>query len=232
MKAHERTPMINCNKCKTDKHETEFYSRSKICKECTKQRQKSAGKAYYEANKDKVLTRTNANYYANKEAHYELCKKWRSLNNDKAKEIAQNGYQRNKELVLERNRTHYYANQSTYTQYKQEWRENNRDKISQTVKAYRNKNLFVSRVKEAIHSSIRRALKTQATPLWANIQDIENIYLMCQQKTMETGIEYHVDHIIPLKGKLVTGLHCESNLRIITKSENCRKSNKLIEEIV
>jgi 5-methylcytosine-specific restriction endonuclease McrA len=40
-----------------------------------------------------------------------------------------------------------------------------------------------------------------------------------------TGIEWHVDHIIPLKGEMVSGLHIYSNLRVIPKIENLRKGN-------
>jgi hypothetical protein len=232
MKTHERAAMINCNKCKVDKEETEFYSKGKVCKECVRARQRVFNKTYYQENKDKILADNNVYYHSNKEAHQALCKRWRAENPDRAKEICRNDYQRNKDSVLSRTKQYYYDNKETYTQYKQQWRNNNGARISQTVKAYRTKNLFVVRVKDAIHAARKRALKTQATPLWANVQAIENIYLMCQQKTMETGVEYHVDHIIPLKGKKVSGLHVENNLRIITQSENCRKSNKHIEEIV
>ena len=232
MKAHERAAMIKCNKCNTDKEETEFYNRSKICKECTKARQRNSGKLYYEANKDKVLARTNANYHANKEVHHNLVRKWRAENSERAKEISSNNYQDNKDLVLKRTNDYYHDNKSVYNEYKRKWRENNRDRASQTTKAYRAKNIERVRLNDIMHSSKRRALKTQCVPSWADLNAIRSIYAECQKVTMETGIEHHVDHIIPLKGRNVTGLHVESNLRIITKSENCRKSNKLIEEIV
>jgi hypothetical protein len=48
----------------------------------------------------------------------------------------------------------------------------------------------------------------------------------------ETGEMYHVDHIIPLKGQKVSGLTVPANLRVIPASENAKKSNKLVEDIV
>jgi hypothetical protein len=67
-----------------------------------------------------------------------------------------------------------------------------------------------------------------ATPKWANIKLIENLYLSSKNISDQTGIPHQVDHIIPLKHKLVCGLHVEQNLRIITKSENSKKSNLFI----
>lgn len=76
------------------------------------------------------------------------------------------------------------------------------------------------------YCSKRRTQKTQASPLWANRKQIKKIYEECYLKTKTTGKKYHVDHIIPLNGKLVSGLHVENNLQIIPASENIKKSNK------
>jgi len=72
----------------------------------------------------------------------------------------------------------------------------------------------------------RRAIKLKASPLWADDIKIKQIYLERINKEFKTGGKYHVDHIIPLQGKNVCGLHIENNLQILPASENIKKSNK------
>jgi hypothetical protein len=76
------------------------------------------------------------------------------------------------------------------------------------------------------HSATRRARIYNATPKWANLKAIKNIYLKAAKLTKETGIQYEVDHIVPLAGKNVCGLHIHSNLQIISKIENVIKGTK------
>ena len=63
------------------------------------------------------------------------------------------------------------------------------------------------------------ALKTR-TPTWANREAIDAIYAEAQRMNMT------VDHIVPLRGKTVSGLHVEYNLQLLTREENARKSNR------
>ena len=75
----------------------------------------------------------------------------------------------------------------------------------------------------AQHATRKKLIK-KATPLWVNKKEIENIYKRASQKTEETGIPYHVDHIMPIVHEKLCGLHVPWNLQVITASENC--SNK------
>lgn len=59
-----------------------------------------------------------------------------------------------------------------------------------------------------------------ATPTWANHELIKAIYAKAKEKGME------VDHIVPLDGKIVCGLHCHHNLQLLTAEENKRKHNR------
>ena len=68
-----------------------------------------------------------------------------------------------------------------------------------------------------------KAEKLNRTPLWANLKIIRDIYDCCPEGC-------HVDHIIPLQGELVSGLHVENNLQYLSKEENLKKSNKYIPE--
>jgi hypothetical protein len=87
--------------------------------------------------------------------------------------------------------------------------------------------------KVAAYNVSRQNAKTGATPKWLtkeHHEQIATIYLQAQIWTEVTGVAYHVDHVIPLKGKNVCGLHVPWNLRSIKGEENIRKSNKMEED--
>lgn len=76
------------------------------------------------------------------------------------------------------------------------------------------------------HAAKRRTAKLQRTPAWADMAAILAVYVEAARLTRETGIQHHVDHDIPLQGKLVSGLHVHNNLQILTGSENSKKRNR------
>jgi len=65
-----------------------------------------------------------------------------------------------------------------------------------------------------------------ATPAWVNWKEVKSIYEEAHSLTKLTGIQFHVDHIIPLRGRRVSGLHVETNLQILTAKENTSKNNR------
>lgn len=80
----------------------------------------------------------------------------------------------------------------------------------------------------AAKAARRRAGKLQATPPWVDHVEIGKFYVEARRLTLETGIIHEVDHIHPLQGRNLCGLHVPWNLQILTKSENSRKRNIFI----
>jgi len=75
----------------------------------------------------------------------------------------------------------------------------------------------------------RQTAKLQRVPKWLTVDQIkvmQAFYQIAAMLTRENNEPWHVDHIIPLQGKNVSGLHVPSNLRVIPGSENVKKSNK------
>ena len=81
-------------------------------------------------------------------------------------------------------------------------------------------------------SSRDRIIRKQATPYWLSKMhkiEIEDIYWCAREMERILGEKFHVDHIVPINGKNVCGLHVPWNLQILTVEENLKKGNKLIE---
>ena len=103
------------------------------------------------------------------------------------------------------------------------YRDNRDNILKQHVEYYEtNKNAFIARAAK------RRASKLKATPDWLTqdqLEDIKNFYWLAQDLKLVTGETYHVDHIVPLKGKSVCGLHVPWNLQVLPADINLSKGN-------
>jgi len=71
----------------------------------------------------------------------------------------------------------------------------------------------------------RQAAQLQRTPPWADMSAIAEFYVEAKRLEELTGIQFHVDHIVPLQGELVSGLHVPANLQLLPAHENLSKSN-------
>lgn len=103
------------------------------------------------------------------------------------------------------------------------WAEENPEKRYEVARNWRLANLD----RCASYASKRRAAELSAMPPWANMLAIQAFYEEARRLTEETGVPYHVDHIVPLQGNGVCGLHVETNLRVIPGPENVRKRAKV-----
>jgi len=114
------------------------------------------------------------------------------------------------------------ANKDKYLEYHRNWREKNREEYRERWNTYRKNN----KDKAAARESARRARKTQATPPWLTDQhnsDMMSMYSLAKKLEKLTGVSMEVDHIVPLKGKTVCGLHVPWNLQVLEKRLNRSK---------
>lgn len=119
----------------------------------------------------------------------------------------------------------YEDNKQHRADYWREWYEENKEYRAASYAQWAKQNPHI------INALIakRTARKLQATPSWANEEVIRAIYAEAARLTRETGIRHEVDHIYPLQSDVVCGLHCETNLQILTKVDNIRKGNRVSE---
>jgi 5-methylcytosine-specific restriction endonuclease McrA len=93
---------------------------------------------------------------------------------------------------------------------------------------YKDRNVDVVRA----DTSVRKRRHREATPRWltpAERLQMRDLYVQARKLTELTRERYVVDHIVPLRGEAVCGLHVPWNLRVITQDENLKKSNKHVD---
>lgn len=88
--------------------------------------------------------------------------------------------------------------------------------MAEVKRRYRLANLS----KDAAESAKKRADRIRATPVWVDVSALQTHYIKAQEWNM------HVDHIVPLRSKLVCGLHVPWNLQLLAGPENLAKGNR------
>lgn len=118
---------------------------------------------------------------------------------------------KNRGLILQRSKEYVLANP---------------EKRKATMKAYRQANPE----KDLESTRRRQAAALLRTPKWLTVNDIwmmQEAYKLARLRTKITGISWHVDHVLPLQGKIVSGLHTPYNLQVIPAKQNLEKANKV-----
>lgn len=135
-------------------------------------------------------------------------------------------YDENATAQISRYREYRENNLERSRQATRNWRMNNPDAVKDYKKRQAAANPHLNRLKVAS----RRAARQQRIPKWFGEFDrfmIEEAADLASRRESATGIKWHVDHMIPMRAKLASGLHCGDNLQVIPESMNVRKHNKL-----
>lgn len=175
----------------------------KICSRCCEQ------KPFYEFSSHK-LTRDGLRGEC-KICHAKETARWKKENPDKHKaQQKRHGKKYNSQINL-KSRIRYGATLEYQRARKSAYKKLNRGKENALLAKY-------------------RATKKMATPPWLtalHFQQIEIFYDAAAKLTKEFGVKMDVDHIIPIQGEIVCGLHVPWNLQILTAKENQSKGNRI-----
>lgn len=197
----------------------------KICKKC--QASELVNKFEHGRAICKICRATqNAEFYQKNENKIRLAKKeYRGINKETISEKAKEIYQQNRLSILTQKAIYYKNNRETILSRSNEYYKSNKERIIISKAAYAKKNAD----KLASRNAKRRAVLIQACPQWLSIKQlrrIEAFYRLAKYLTKKSNTPHEVDHIVPLKGKNVNGLHAPWNLQILTRYKNRQKSNR------
>jgi hypothetical protein len=220
--------MCICKRCNVDKPLDEFQMdkrRNKhygTCRVCRVKAQNDRRLANIEESRKKTREYLREWRIKNPEKAHATDKRYSEKNRDKRNAYAKQYRKDNPEKVQEQNKAWAKANPEKIRAYGQKavkaWLERNPDYQSNFYKA--NKERYIAA------SARRRAAQDSATPSWLTAIDkamIQEMYDVSEARYIQTGIKHHVDHIVPINGKGVAGMHVPWNLQVITAHENLSK---------
>jgi hypothetical protein len=126
----------------------------------------------------------------------------------------------------DKNKAWREANPEKMAQYKKDWQEKNKDKYKQNLKRWKKDN--PAKILAYVHE--RQAAQIKAIPKWYGEFDvfvIQEALSLSTRRNSTTGIKWHMDHMIPLRSKTASGLHCALNIQVIPEALNVRKRNTM-----
>ena len=123
-----------------------------------------------------------------------------------------------------RERSEYYREYYQRNRLKKiEYAKNQRELLGPKVLAEYQRNYYLkNHHMMAYKKALRRSRKKLATPIWADLDKINEVYANCPDDNDMT-----VDHIIPITSPIVCGLHVSWNMQFLSRSANSKKGNSL-----
>lgn len=147
-------------------------------------------------------------------------------NAEREKATRRKRYKNNRNKELANNKAWRQNNPNGAAVASKNWRENNPDKNRKSKRNWLGNNLD----KNAASAAKYHAAKKNRTPPWLkedHLIEIQKFYTEAAELSTQKGIKYSVDHIVPLQGETVSGLHVPWNLQVIPMTDNSRKGNRL-----
>ncbi len=227
VKAHESAAVKQCKRCGIEKALTAFQvnkrsdgsgKHSPTCKRC-----------YLDAHNERYAA--NEHIRTARKAH---AARWFAQNLERKRETDALRYAAKRDVILEQKKQYHTKNYAAQIKpYKDAYLA--KPEVIESRREYQ-KQYHVSYYAEHKTDYLakfvaRRSAKDKAMPKWADRYVMAGLYRAARDLTQKTGIRHEVDHIVPLQSDTVCGLHVEHNLRIITRLENRRKGNRLVDDI-
>lgn len=192
--------------------------------ECKLARIKLSKDTFYKNNRELTIQRAKESKQRDP-FQLEKSRRYRNKNRERINKLNKNWKLQNKERVVISEKKYRDNNHEDIKKRRRSFMENNPHKEKEYSKKYRDTEK--GKVSGRYRAAKRRAAKLNATPEWANKEAIKKIYQDCNDIQWLSEEFLEVDHIVPLQGKDVCGLHIATNLQILTRTENREKSNKL-----
>ena len=152
-------------------------------------------------------------------------KKWKIDNRDAKLVADKKYYSANKDLIQEKQKDYRTSQKEHFWRVRHTYIAANKQKVLGYKAAWKKRNL----AKVTFDTVKRNTAKLQRTPTWLTDFDLlkmQCMYSISAMLTRENKEPWHVDHIIPLRGENVSGLHVPSNLQVMRGVDNMKKSNQ------